>query len=43
MDLESVILSEVSQTEKEKQNIPYILNLKGKDTNSLTKQKDSQT
>ena len=37
MDLETVILSEVSQTEKEKyHDIPYVWNLKGNDTNELT-------
>ena len=36
--IESVILSEVSQTEKEKynNNIPYTWNLKRNDTNELT-------
>ena len=44
MDLETVILSEVSHTEKEKyHDIPYVWNLKGNDTNELTKQKNSQT
>ena len=42
MDLETVILSEVSQTEKEKyHDIPYVWNLKGNDTNELTKREDS--
>ena len=37
MDLESVILSEVSQTEKVKYcDIPYMWNLKSNDTNELT-------
>ena len=36
MDLETVILSEVSQTEKEKyHDIPYVWNLKGNDTNEV--------
>ena len=39
MDLECVILSEVSQTEKKKCHILYIWNLKGNDTNKLTKEK----
>ena len=46
MDLEVVILSEISQTEKEKyHNIPYIWNLKGNDTNELifNTETDSQT
>ena len=46
MDLEVVIPSEVSQTEKEKyHNIPYIWNLKGNDTNELifNTETDSQT
>ena len=45
MDLESVILSEVHQTEKEKYCIPYIWNLKINDTNELTykTETDSQT
>ena len=39
MDIETVILSEVSQTEKEmSSDIPYIWNLKRSDTNQLTKQ-----
>ena len=43
MDPETVILSEVSQTEKEKyHDIPYVWNLKGNDTNELTKQKETQ-
>ena len=37
LDLESVILSEVSQTEKVKYcDIPYMWNLKSNDTNELT-------
>ena len=37
MDLESVILSEISQTEKEKYHmITHIWNLKRNDTNELT-------
>ena len=46
MDLEVVILSEISQTEKEKyHNIPYIWNLKGNNTNELifNTETDSQT
>ena len=47
MDLEIVILSKVSQTEKEKySDIPYMWNLKKKnDTNELTckTERDSQT
>ena len=39
MDLESVILSEVSQTEKEKYGIPYTWNLKRDNKNELTKQR----
>ena len=35
MDLESVILSEVSQTEKEKYHVPYMWNLKRNYTNEL--------
>ena len=38
MYLDTVILTEVSQTEKEKY-IPYMWNLKGNHTNELTKQK----
>ena len=43
MDLKSVILSEVSQTEKGKYDIPYMWNLKRNDTkpNLLTKQKQT--
>jgi len=40
MDLESVTMSEVSQTEKEKYDIPYMWNLKRNDRNQLTKQKE---
>ena len=37
MNLESIILSEVSQTEKEKyHDIPFMWNLKRNDTNELT-------
>ena len=45
MDLESVILSEVSQTEKEEYCTHYIWNLKINDTNELTYkiETDSQT
>ena len=46
MDLEVVILSEISQIEKEKyHNIPYIWNLKGNNTNELifNTETDSQT
>ena len=45
MDLESVILSEVSQTEREEYSTPYIWNLKINDTNELTykTETDSQT
>ena len=45
MDLESVILSEVSQTEREEYSTPYIWNLKINDTNKLTyrTETDSQT
>ena len=45
MDLESVILSEVSQTEKEKyHDIPYMWNPKRSDANKLTykTKRDSQ-
>ena len=35
MDLEIVLLSEVSQTEKEKYDIAYMQNLKTNDTNEL--------
>ena len=35
MNLESVILSEVSQTEKEKYHIPYMWNLKRNYTDEL--------
>ena len=42
MDLENVILSEVSQTEREiLYDIPYMWNLKRNDTNELTKQKET--
>ena len=43
MDLKSVILSEVSQTEKGKYDIPYMWNLKRRDTqmNLFTKQKQT--
>ena len=45
MDLEIVILSEVSQTEKEKYGIPYTWNLKRNDTHELVYKtgRDSQT
>ena len=45
IDLESVILSEVSQTEREEYSTPYIWNLKINDTNELTykTETDSQT
>ena len=36
MELESVILSEVSQTEREEYSTSYIWNLKINDTNELT-------
>ena len=41
MDLEIVMLSEVSQTEKEKYDIPYMRNLKRNDKqmNVFTQQK----
>ena len=44
MDLEIVILSEISQTEKEKycMTSPYMWNLKRNDTNALTKQKETR-
>ena len=44
MDLEIVILSEVSQTEKEKycMTSPYMWNLKRNGTNALTKQKETR-
>ena len=42
MDLENVILSEVSQTEREiLYDIPYMWNLKRNDTNELTRQKET--
>ena len=42
MDLESVILRQVSQTEKEKYyDIPYMWNLKINSANELTKQKQT--
>ena len=41
MDLEIVILSEVSQTEKDKYDITYMLNQKH-DTNEHVHEKDSQ-
>ena len=41
MDLEIVILSEVSQTEKDKYDITYMWNLKH-DTNEHVREKDSQ-
>ena len=44
MELEILILREVSHTEKEKYHqIPYMWNLTRNDTNELIKQKDSQT
>ena len=45
MDLEIVILSEVSQTEKEKYYIPYMQNLIRNDTNELIykTERESQT
>ena len=45
VDLESVILCEVSKTEKEKYDILYIWDLRRNDTNELTykTEKDSQT
>ena len=44
MGLEVIILSEVSQTEKEKycMTSPYMWNLKRNDTNALTKQKETR-
>ena len=43
MDLDSVILSAVSQTEKEKYHMtpPFMWNLKRNDTNELTKEKET--
>ena len=43
--LKRVILSEVSQTEKEKYGIPYVWNLKRNDTNEIAykTETDSQT
>ena len=43
MDLEIIILSEVSQTEKDIYTIAYIQNLKKNDTNELIYKTDSQT
>ena len=45
MDPESVMISEVHQTMKEKywMKIPYMWNLKRNDTNELTYKTDSQT
>ena len=45
MNLESVILSDVSQTEKEKYGTPYMWNLKINDTNEFIykTERDSQT
>ena len=44
IDLEIVILSEVSQTEGEiSYDIPYMWNPKKNDTNELTKQKQTHT
>ena len=44
MELEILILREVSHTEKEKYHqIPYMWDLTRNDTNELIKQKDSQT
>ena len=46
MDLKTLLLSEVSQTEKEKYlGPPYVWNLKRNDTNELTykTERDSQT
>jgi len=45
MDLESVILSKVSQTEKEIYDIPYMQNLKRNNTNEFIykTETDSQT
>ena len=45
MDLEIVMLSEISQTENKKYlyDIPYIQNLKRNDTNELLYKTDSQT
>ena len=40
MDLEMIILSEVSQTERQTSSIAYMKNLKN-DTNELTKQKQT--
>ena len=39
--LEITILSEVSQTGEISYDIPYMWNLKGNDTNELTKQKET--
>ena len=43
MDLDSAILSAVSQTEKEKYHMtpPFMWNLKRNDTNELTKEKET--
>ena len=41
-DLEIVLLSEVSQTEKEKYDTAYMQNLKTNDTNELIYKTDSQ-
>ena len=44
MDLESVILSEVSQTETVKYcDIPYMWNLKSNDTNELTSKTETSS
>ena len=45
MDLESVIMSKVSQTEKEIYDIPYMQNLKRNNTNEFIykTETDSQT
>ena len=41
MDLESVILNEVTQRRKISYDVPYMGNLKRNDTNELTKQRES--
>ena len=41
MDLESVILNEVTQRRKISYDVPYMWNLKRNDTNELTKQRES--
>ena len=43
MDLETIVLSAVNQTEKDKNHVSQMRNLKNMQMNSCTKQKQAQT